>query len=244
MEFTFDGVEYNKATGGGFSQGSHCPKPCKSFMDPRIYTYKITFEEIPHWYWGVHKEKSYKDGYLGSPVTHKWMWNFYTPYLQVCEEFPYTDEGWEKALQIENKLILFDLNNPLCLNEASGAVRSLEICRIGGIRGAAAIHREKDPLGRSIQGIKNGRNLPPGTAEKLHGTKNEEGKSVNAIKGALAIHSVRLPNGKSKIATGNGNSMSSQQWECLVTGKVCNPGGLTRWQNSRGIDVSLRRRVK
>jgi hypothetical protein len=26
-------------------------------MQPRIYTYKITFEGSPYWYWGVHKEK-------------------------------------------------------------------------------------------------------------------------------------------------------------------------------------------
>ena len=24
---------------------------------PRIYTYKITFEEVPYYYYGVHKEK-------------------------------------------------------------------------------------------------------------------------------------------------------------------------------------------
>jgi hypothetical protein len=56
-------------------------------MTPRIYTYKITFEEIPHWYWGVHKEKNYGEEYLGSPVTHAWMWEFYTPRVQLLEFF-------------------------------------------------------------------------------------------------------------------------------------------------------------
>ena len=204
----------------------------------------MTFEEVPYWYWGVHKEKHFNDGYMGSPVTHKWMWNFYTPCIQICEEFPYTDEGWEEAQLVEKRIIIFDLNNPFCLNEGCGTITSFESCSKGGKRGAETLHKEKNEFGKSLQGVKNGKNLPPGTPELLHGVKNDEGKSVNAIKGALAIHSDKLPNGKSKIATYNGNNMSSQQWICLITGKVCNPGGLTRWQNARGIDVSLRERVK
>jgi hypothetical protein len=34
-------------------------------MNPRIYTYKVTFEEIPDWYWGVHKEKGMGNYILG-----------------------------------------------------------------------------------------------------------------------------------------------------------------------------------
>lgn len=101
---------------------------------PRIYTYKITFEEVPYWYWGVHKEKKYGETYLGSPVTHKWMWNFYTPKIQILETFPCTDEGWEDAKNVERRIILPDLNNPLCLNEHCGRATSLEIRRRTGKR--------------------------------------------------------------------------------------------------------------
>jgi hypothetical protein len=101
-------------------------------MKLRVYTYKITFDEIPHWYWGVHKERVPEDGYLGSPCTHKWMWDFYTPHLQICEVFPYTDEGWAKAQMVEKNLIRHDLQNPLCLNEGCGNVLSLEACKLGG----------------------------------------------------------------------------------------------------------------
>ena len=101
-------------------------------MQPRIYTYKITFEEIPHWYWGVHKEKRYNDGYMGSPVTHKWMWEFYTPKMQILEVFPFTDEGWKQACDLENRLILPDLNKSLCLNENFSGFKSLEACKKGG----------------------------------------------------------------------------------------------------------------
>ena len=101
-------------------------------MQPRIYTYKITFEETPHWYWGVHKEKRYNDGYMGSPVTHKWMWEFYTPRIQILEVFPFTDEGWREAGEVEARLICLDLNNPLCLNEHGGGRTSIEMCKKGG----------------------------------------------------------------------------------------------------------------
>ena len=98
----------------------------------RIYTYKITFEEIPHWYWGVHKERKYNDGYMGSAVTHRWMWEFYTPRIQILEVFPFTEEGWKEAQQVEKRLIRADLNNPLCLNEGCGSVISIESSSRGG----------------------------------------------------------------------------------------------------------------
>lgn len=107
----------------------------KSFMQPRIYVYKVTFEEIPDWYWGAHKESEFDDGYLGSPTTHAWKWEFYTPYLQICEIFPYTDEGWKEACSTENRCIKPDLNNPLCLNEHYGSFMSLEVCRQAGRKG-------------------------------------------------------------------------------------------------------------
>lgn len=96
-------------------------------MTPRIYTYKITFEEIPHWYWGVHKEKEFGELYLGSPVTNAWVWEFYTPQIQILEFFPFTGEGWIEANMVENRLIFPDLNNPLCLNEGCGGAISLKV---------------------------------------------------------------------------------------------------------------------
>jgi hypothetical protein len=94
----------------------------------------VTFEEIPDWYWGIHKESKFNDGYLGSPYTHAWKWEFYTPHLQVLEVFPYTDEGWVEAREVENRCILPDLNNLLCLNEHCGGSTSLEIRRKTGKR--------------------------------------------------------------------------------------------------------------
>jgi len=102
-------------------------------MQSRIYTYKITFEEVPYWYWGVHKEKRYNDGYMGSPVTHRWMWDFYTPKIQILEFFPLSEEGWKSALEVEKRLITPDLDNPYCLNEAVGNIISLKSLVKAGI---------------------------------------------------------------------------------------------------------------
>jgi hypothetical protein len=126
-------------------------------MQPRIYTYKITFEEIPHWYWGVHKEKRYNDGYSGSPITHRWMWEFYTPRIQILEVFPFTDEGWKEALSVEKRLIKPDLNKPLCLNEGCGLGVSLEVSRRNGEKLKERMHKEKDDEGKSKHAIKMGR---------------------------------------------------------------------------------------
>ncbi len=110
-------------------------------MNPRIYTYRVTFEETSEWYWGVHKEKKYGEKYLGSPVTHKWKWDWYTPHIQILELFEYSEQGWEDAKDIENRLITPDLNNPLCLNEANGGRFSLKTLKragkIGGKRAAS-----------------------------------------------------------------------------------------------------------
>jgi general stress protein YciG len=102
-------------------------------QSPRIYTYKITFEEVPHYYYGVHKEDKFDEYYMGSPVTHKWMWDFYTPQKQVLELFDYSDEGYTEAEKVEKRLIRPVFNtDPLCLNENCGGRISLEACRKAG----------------------------------------------------------------------------------------------------------------
>lgn len=101
-------------------------------MSPRIYTYKITFEGTPYWYWGVHKEKKFGEPYLGSPKTNKWVWDFYRPQIQILEVFPYTDEGWTEARLVERRLIKPDLNNLFCLNERCGGTVSLNVARKSG----------------------------------------------------------------------------------------------------------------
>jgi hypothetical protein len=118
---------------------------------PRIYTYKVTFEEVPHWYWGVHKEKKFGELYLGSPTTNRWFWKFYAPKIQILEFFPFTDGGWTEARLVEQRLIRPDLNNSLCLNERCGGTVSMEVARKSGekaVREKTGIH---DPVYKATE---------------------------------------------------------------------------------------------
>jgi len=98
-----------------------------TLQSPRIYTYKITFEEVPYYYYGSHTEKRYNEYYMGSPVTHKWVWNFYTPKKQILELF----DTREEANIVENKLIKPVFNDPHCLNENCGGIVSSLLCKKG-----------------------------------------------------------------------------------------------------------------
>jgi hypothetical protein len=167
-------------------------------MQPRIYTYKVTFEEIPHWYWGAHKETKFGEFYLGTPVTHRWMWEFYTPKIQILEFFPYTEGGWIEAGQIESRIINPDLNNPLCLNENKGGVISISACSKGGKKAAEKLMKlgigvtARTPEKMSEDGKKSGK--------AAHAEKDENGKSKLAVKNSKAVHSEKGENGKSKHA--------------------------------------------
>lgn len=102
-------------------------------QSPRIYTYKITFEEVPYYYYGVHKERRFNEEYWGSPTTHKWAWDFYTPKKQILEIFDYSDEGWMKAQKVEEQLIKpFYNTDKWCLNARCGGIMSLSVCRKNG----------------------------------------------------------------------------------------------------------------
>jgi hypothetical protein len=97
---------------------------------PRIYTYKITFEEVPYYYYGVHKEKRYNEYYMGSSYTHKWCWELYTPKKQILQFFDFTDKGWLEAQEIEKRLIKpFYNRDKWCLNENCGGLISIEVSR-------------------------------------------------------------------------------------------------------------------
>ena len=102
-------------------------------QSPRIYIYKITFEEVLYYYYGVHKEKYFNEEYWGSPVTHKWMWDFYTPKKQTLEIFPFTDEGWLEAQEVEKRIIKPVFNtDKWCLNENCGGIISTDSLIMNG----------------------------------------------------------------------------------------------------------------
>ena len=213
-------------------------------MNPRIYTYKVTFEEIPDWYWGVHKEKKYGEPYLGSPKTHKWKWEFYTPHLQILEEFPHTEEGWKSATIVESQCIRPDLENPLCLNEHCGGQISLKFRKEGGHNGGESNAKNKTGFcgrtpeemtahgraGGKIGGLIAGRNRARDKTGVCGRTPEK-----------MTEDSLKQPR---DIRVQNGKKSTSQRWQCLKTGHISNAGSLSNYQNARGIDTSLRVRIE
>jgi len=130
-------------------------------QSPTIYIYKITFEEVLYYYYGVHKEKRFNEYYMGSPETHKWMWDFYTPKKQILQFFDFTDEGWIEALEVEERLIRpFYRVDKWCLNEACGGKFSIDVSRKNGQKTGQKMYEERrglfalTPEGRSEIGRK------------------------------------------------------------------------------------------
>jgi hypothetical protein len=110
-------------------------------QSPRIYLYKITFEEVSYYYYGIHKEKNFNEYYMGSPKTHKWCWDFYTPKKQILQFFDFTDDGWLEAQEVEKRLIKpFFNTDKWCLNESCGGIVSLEVLRKTGRKNGEKIY--------------------------------------------------------------------------------------------------------
>jgi hypothetical protein len=143
-------------------------------QSPRIYTYKITFEEVPYYYYGSKKEKYFDEEYWGSPITHKWMWDFYTPKKKILELFDYTDEGYIEMQEVEKRLIRPVLNDKWCLNENVSGTLSINSCRLGGKIVGNRMKEEKKGIHaltfeeRSENGKKSG---------KIVGLRNKENKT-------------------------------------------------------------------
>lgn len=106
-------------------------------MQPRIYVYKITFEEVPYYYYGMHQEKVFDEEYWGSPKTNKWAWELYTPKKQILQLFSTRHEAYE----IEKRLIKPFLDEKWCLNENVGGFVSLEQYKKAGKK-AAETHKK------------------------------------------------------------------------------------------------------
>jgi hypothetical protein len=180
----------------------------------RVILYKITFEEIPHWYWGVHWEKQPNDGYLGSPLFNRRFWDWYTPVRTVCQEFEATQEGYYAALEVEKRVIRPDLNNPLCLNARVGGILSMDAI----LRGVALSHAERTEEGKSVRILRHNERLHAEVDESgrsIHGVmmtraahreKDEAGKSVHAKKMAASLHEEKREDGKSVHAVKAGQA--------------------------------------
>jgi hypothetical protein len=261
-------------------------------MQPRIYTYKITFEEVPYYYYGSKKEKYYNQEYWGSPITNKWCWELYTPKKQILELFDYTDEGYEKCRKVEDRLIKPVLNDPYCLNERCGGIYSLDIMRKNGLKAKLnkkGIHSFNKKQRK--ENAKNGRKYLTTDVLSKAGKKASEINKLNKV-GIYGINKERRKEicskggkitgnklykdkkglfgmsdeekKKSQILGGkkqgnickekglgicgltkeqrseNAKRQNSTRWKCLITGHISTYNALSRFQNNRRIDKSMR----
>ena len=227
-------------------------------MQPRIYTYKITFEEVPYYYYGSKKERYYNQEYWGSPVTNKWCWELYTPKKQILELFDYSDDGYKECIKVESRLIRPVLNDPWCLNENCGKSVSLKIRRNNGKNqgkknfenGIGIWSYDKDTkLKVCSSGGKISGNLLLKNKKGLFGMSESDKKKCQ-IAGGKKQGSV---NKKLKMGicgltkeqrSENSKRQNSTRWKCLVTGHISTYNALSRFQNNRGIDKSMRTLVE
>lgn len=225
---------------------------------PRIYVYKITFEEVPYYYYGVKKEKYFNEEYWGSPYTNKWCWELYTPKKQILEVFAFTDEGWEEANKVEKRIIKeFYNKDKWCLNENCGGTPSLKIKRRTGKMakelktGIFSLTDDEKKENGKKSGNKN-KELGIGIFNLTKEQLSENGK-VGGKRGVetqrelgLGLFSLtteqRREIGKEAGKKG-GKVATSQKWQCTETGYISNSCGLTCYQNKRGIDTSKRIKV-
>lgn len=107
------------------------------------YVYKITFEEVPHFYIGSRRcpnnETPATDPYLGSPKTHRGYWNAYTPKKSIFS----CDLSEEEARDLEGAMIRENWKSEYCLNENAAGAISLEASSRG--REAFQERRRNDP---------------------------------------------------------------------------------------------------
>jgi hypothetical protein len=233
-----------------------------TFQSPRIYIYKITFEEVPYYYYGVKKEKYLNEEYWGSPYTNKWCWERYTPKKQILEIFEYNDFGWEEANRVEKRIIKQFYNvDKWCLNENCGGVPSLEIKRRTGKRakelgtGIFSLTEEEIKQNSRKSGIRNkerGIGIFNLTKEQLSEYGKIGGKIGTQTQRELGLGLFSLTTEDRKIigkkAGKRGGKIgskttNSQKWMCLETGHISNSGGLSKYQKARGIDTSKRKRI-
>jgi hypothetical protein len=231
-------------------------------QSPRIYIYKITFDEVSYYYYGVHKEKTFGEEYWGSPYTHKWIWEFYTPKKQVLQLFDFTDQGWVEANEIEKRIIRpFFNTDKWCINENCAGIFSIGHQKEAGRKGGKTAYEK----GVGVHGYtkeQRSENIKK-NMEKIHKTQKELGigfwgmtreqRQENGRKGEEKRKTLKLgiygisPERRIEITKKagkiGGSKAGNQKWMCLETGYVTNAGALTNYQKKRGIDTSKRVRI-
>lgn len=213
----------------------------------KYYTYKVTFKDLPgYFYYGKHKDNG--KPYFGSPKTWRRLWSLFEPEVQVLQWYKTAKE----VGSAEKAIIRATWDDKYSLNENAGGSFSEEVCRKNGKKtGPDTVKAMLDHPNTKESQKCEAMNSHPGTLENQRKQGKANGAKTGATNGRSGLakmpRETRVANGK---ATGsangksngpaNGKAATSQRWQCLVTGHVSNPGALSNYQKSRGIDTSLR----
>lgn len=240
---------------------------------PRIYIYKITFDEVLYYYYGVHKEKRFDEYYMGSPVTHKWYWELYTPKKQILQFFDFTDEGWIEAQEVEKRIIKPVYNtDKWCLNENCGGKISLSSSRKAGKflfqskKGCFKLSKEeKLKIAKKVGNLSylNKTGVFSIDLDKRSNLSRIQGnKMLKENKGIFSMtkeekHLLGIKNGErnkklklgicgipTKERSKRCKLNNLQKWKCTITGHISNSGGLSRYQIKRKIDTKNRIKIE
>ena len=179
-------------------------------MKKRFYTYRVTFPGFKWYYYGYHRDNG--KPYFGSPVTHKWIWEFYDCEVQILEWF----DTLEEALKAEYRLIRPFLSDPFCLNEHCGGFLSSEARRRGSVKAIQIC-------------IEHNRNLAPEERFRMAQAGGLVGGASNRESGHAAnLYTYRDPQEHSDWGKQLASITNSSLYECPCCGKRCNIGGMMR----------------
>jgi hypothetical protein len=228
-------------------------------MQPRIYAYKVTFEEVSYYYYGIKKEKVFNEEYWGSPKTNAKYWELYTPEKQILQTFDYTDVGWIEAQELEKRLIRPVYNtDKWCLNRNCGGMIALKINRdVGKVvgkenkkfnRGIFGMTDEEKFQQRSVAGKISG-NLTKERKTGIFGMSEEQKLNHNRKAGKIGGNKMKelslgifAMTDQEKLERNKKGAkvLNATKWQCTVTGFISTSGPLTTYQRSRGIDPENR----
>ena len=206
----------------------------------RYYTYKITFEDLPcYFYYGTHKDNG--KPYYGSPTTWKRLWKIFEPEVQILQWYETTEE----AYAAEESIIRATWDSKYSLNEHVGGRFSEESCRKNGkanaATGLAAMSRETLVANgkANLAAIPRETLVANGKAANAAMNAHENTRKARSANGKAHCRAARASISRETLIA-NAKTTNSQRWQCLVTGFVSNPGHLSRYQRDRGIDTSMR----
>jgi hypothetical protein len=114
---------------------------------------------------------------------------------------------------------------------------------IAGRKAVEKAHSLKNSSGKSILGVKNGKQQAARMNEVLHQARDDQGRSLTGVRASERLHSVKDESGKSVRGTNLAKSTNKQLWKCTITGFISNPGALTNYQKAKGINTKNRMKI-